>query len=414
VNLVLVNHSHPDVPHISATRSWFFARELAKMGHRVVQICQAVDTCQFAGDAALLAKRLEGHDWSQPYLMAVPPSRRLLLDLVRSRKTPSPLRKALVAYSFAVNGGVFTDFSHGARPYVAALARAFRPDAVWGIFLDTDCWLIAQRLARSAKCPWVSDMKDSWDVFIPQPLRGLLARRFGDMAAATCNSEFNARVLSQWFSRTPTVVYSGVDRRFIEPRGELPSPTKCRITLTGGLYEQQSVESWVAGVRTWLEQGSSVRDASVEGVEIAYAGGDSRRAAQVLQPLSGLAEVRVHSYLPLPELAALCRSASVNAYIRTPKTFHHKLLELLSCGRPVLAFPGETDESRRLVAQCGGTLLTPTTEVELVAALQSLHDAREVSQPCRVDASQFSWARQAEILEGVFHRVVAHRVQRSE
>lgn len=357
---------------------------------------------------------ISAHNWSEPLLIAVPTSRRLLLDVVRFRRTPAILRKGLTAYSFAVSGGVYADFSDGAMPYLADLERVFRPDVVWGVFLFTDCWLIAQRLARRAKCPWIADMKDSWEVFIPRPLRGLLASRFDDMAAATCNSEFNAQVLSRWFGHKPTVVYSGVDRSFVENYADSPKTARYRLAVTGSLREQRSIERWVTGVRTWLEQRSSACGGGCQVPEIVYAGGDSHRAATVLQPLSGLADVRVHGYLPLPELAVLCRSASVNAYIRTPKTFHHKLLELLSCGRPVIAFPGETDESRRLAVQCGGTLLTPTTEVELVAALQSLHDAREVSQPCRVDASQFSWARQAEILEGVFQRVVAHRARRSE
>ncbi len=379
-----------------------------------MQICQATDATQVQCGSDGLDAVISAHNWSEPLLIAVPTSRRVLLDVVRSRRTPAVLRKGLVAYSFAVNGGVFSDFSDGARLYLKCLARVFRPDAVWGVFLFTDCWLIAQTLARIAKCPWIADVKDSWDAFIPKPLQLLLARRYGDMFACTANSRFTGDMARQFFGVEPTVVYSGVDRSFVEPHAQPLSTGKCRVTLTGGLYEQQSVERWVVGVRAWLKQRSSACDGECDLPEVVYAGGDSRRAAQVLEPLAGLAEVKVHGYLPLEELAALCQSASVNAYIRTPKTFHHKLLELLSCGRPVIAFPGETDESRRLADQCGGTLLTPTTELELVAALRSVSDEAGNGSRQEVDASQFSWTRQAEILEGVFQRVVEHRVRRSE
>jgi glycosyltransferase involved in cell wall biosynthesis len=411
MNIAIVNHSEPGTKHISGMRAWFFAKELAKMGSRVVEICQAPRDCgrerpHFVG------RSLSCHDWRDPLVLSVPQLHDRVSDLIRSGRTPKLLRKGLVAYSFGVRGGVYSDFSHALGPYLPLLNRDFRPDVVWGIFLNSDCWLVAQRLARMAGCPWVGDMKDSWEAFIPAPLRGLLARRFRDMAACTANSEFNSRVLERRFGRTPAVVYSGVDAAFAadEPALHEPRSGEFRLTLMGSLYTESTIDQFVCAVRRWVADEARRGSSGNSVIEIVYAGTDSVRAEAKLGSLRDLARVQVHGYLPLPELAALCRSATANAYMWCPTTFHHKLLELLSCGRPVIAFPGETDESRRLAARCGGDLRCPSNELELVSVLEDVRLRGTDGKGVRPVIDDFTWAAQARILESVFEKVVTeHR-----
>ncbi len=40
MNLVFINHMYPATPQVFGMRAWFFAKELAKRGHRVVQLCE--------------------------------------------------------------------------------------------------------------------------------------------------------------------------------------------------------------------------------------------------------------------------------------------------------------------------------------------------------------------------------------
>jgi hypothetical protein len=233
------------------------------------------------------------------------------------------------------------------------------------------------------------------------------------MAACTANSAFNARVFEHRFGRTPTVVYSGVDEAFT---AEDPTPHEARsgefrLTLTGSLYAESTIDQFVCAVRRWIESAAGARDSSGNaGVEIAYAGADSVRAEAKLGSLRDVARVQVHGYLPLPELVVLCRAATANAYMWCPTGFHHKLLELLSCGRPVIAFPGETVESRRLAARCGGDLRCPSNEVELVSVLEDVRRWGTEATAVRPVIDDFTWAAQARILESVFERVVTeHR-----
>lgn len=401
MNLVFVNHMHPETPHVSGMRSWYFARELVKRGHRVVQICEWRQGTEPAPAPAQLAQRLQAHDWAEPLLLAVVPQRRRLLEQIRSPRTPAILRKALVTWSYLRHSGMFTDFSQAVQAYLPVLSQEFQPRIAWGVFGNTDCWLIAQRQARLAGCPWVADMKDSWEVFMRRPLRALIARRFQDMSASTANADFNAQVLRRWFPGQPVIVYSGVDRCFFDAAPEPLEPGVFRLTLTGGVYDSGSLKRFVSALADWLESETGPRRNGRLRAEIVYAGGDHARVERALRPLQGSVKIDIRGYLPLTELAALCRSATVNAYIWNPKTFHHKLLELLSCGRPVIAFPGETEESRALADACGGEFHCPTSEDALIDTLSCIDGGVGARSSANPVTDAFTWGSQASVLEQV-------------
>ncbi len=367
MRVVFVNHSHPSMPHVSGMRAWEFARELSSRGHQVVLICEWRDGVPPAPDASALDEHLRTHDWSSPFVIAVKPIPVPTLDRVRSPQTGSLARKLLVVKSYVTNSGMFTDFGLGAQPYVEQLARVFAPQAVWGTFGNTDCWLIAQRLAQLSRCGWVGDMKDAWDWWIPSGLRTFLARRFRDMAASTANAEFNAGVLARWFASQPAVVYSGVDQEWLDP---LPSRVEgFRVMLVGGLYGQDNFLRLMNGFKAWVQQ---VPQGERHRISLCYAGSDSARVKLAVTGLAAGISIDIRGYLPLTELASLCRGAAVNVYLWSPTTFHHKVVELLCCRRPIVSFPGERPESAGLARQAGGTLTVCGSEQELQQALQDL------------------------------------------
>jgi hypothetical protein len=401
MNLVFVNQMHPDTPHVSGMRSWYFARELARRGHRVVQICEWRYGTKVAPPLDDLDEHLRSHNWSEPLLLAVKPKPRYLLNLIRSAKTPAPLRKAFISWSYLRRSGVFTDFSDAAQPYLPLLAKQFQPTAIWGIFGNTDCWLIAQRLSQLSICPWVADMKDSWEVFLRKPLRSLLARRFADMGGCTANADFNAQVLLRWFEPEPFVVYSGVDTCFQYATPWLRTNDVLRFTLTGSVYELSKLHEMVAGFFEWLTNQESKTILNGRTIELIYAGASSDIVRPILSRLECLVNLQIHGYLPLPELASMCRSATANTYIHTEKGFHHKLLELLSCRRPVLSYPGETLESLNLADAAGNRLYCPSTKSDLIDALNQISQTSETETSNVPPSNEFSWESQSIKLEAV-------------
>ena len=390
---------HPATPHVSGMRGWFFARELAKRGHRVVQICEWREGTVVAPPPAQLAGLLKTHDWADPLVLAIKPKPRQLLKVIRSARTPALLRKALVLGTYLCHSGMFPDFSQAVQPYLPELAREFQPHATWGLFGNTDCWLIAQRLARLSDCSWLADMKDSWDVFIPRTLRFALAQRFQDMAACTANAHFNADVLQRYFKPKPLVLYSGVDASFLTPVCLATEHVGFQLTITGSVHNLELLTRLVEALQAWFSssQGPGMSGATTS--EVIYAGASAKQVEPILRLLSPVAKVTVHGFLPLSELAALCQSANVNAYIWNSKTFHHKLLELLSCGRPVIAFPGETNESKRLASECGGQLEVTRDQSELIAVLNKFTQMPQPDFGSGIQKHDFSWPAQARRLE---------------
>ncbi|MGY6214043.1 glycosyltransferase [Methylolobus aquaticus] len=396
MKLVFVNHMHPATPHVSGMRSWFFARELVNRGHQVVQICEWREGAEPAPSPEQFAKQFQAHDWGEPLLLAVRPQRRVLLERIRSPRTPALLRKALVTWSYLKHSGMFTDFSQATEPYLGILSREFRPQAIWGLFGNTDCWLIAQRLSEMADCPWVADMKDSWEVFLRKPLRSIIAKRFRNMRGATANAELNAEVLRRWFTPAVDVIYSGVEPCFFSTHPTRSKHSEFLITLTGSIHSQEALSRFVQALMVWLEKRA---DDSQVGVALVYAGGANRLVEAEFLRLKGRAAVRIHPYLPLAELAEICRSAQANVYIRNDKGFHHKLFELLGCGKPVIAFGGESDEAKRLARLVDGTLLPCRDESSLSLILDELSGAPRTNQAPQNVAALFSWSACAEKLE---------------
>jgi NAD(P)-dependent dehydrogenase (short-subunit alcohol dehydrogenase family) len=404
MRVVIVNHMHHSVPHVSGMRAWHFARGLADRGHQVVVLCEWTEGAEPAPNAGEIGARLAVHDWKTPLVLAVRPASVAALDRVRNTGTGGLQRKALVVWSYVRRSGMFTDFSEGAAPCLPPLADAFRPDVVWGIFGNTDCWLLAQRLARLARCGWVGDMKDAWDFGIPTGLRTLVARRFADQAASTANSRFNADVLQRWFSSRPAVVYSGANEDWI--RASSGPPEGFPVMLVGAVYDRRNLARLARGLAQWAQ---SVPAVERHQVSVCYAGSDAASVESAFAELAALVRVDIRGHVPLAELAGLCQGAAANVYLRSDATFHHKLIELLCCRRPIISFPGERAESVELSQQVGGSLNVCQDERQLMDVLTQIRAGRLQPTGGPERLGSLTWASQAGVLEATLQRVATER-----
>ncbi len=400
MRFVFVNHCHPDTPHVCATRARAFADTLTVASHQVVLLTAALDGAPPVRWADGLAKRLADHDWAQPFYLACDPRPSLALDLLRGGRIPWPLRKVCTGGYYLAMGGMFTDWREGSRPFWPVLAKTFRPDAVWGVFGNTDAWIIARSIARIANCPWVADVKDHWSTFIPAPLRAPLARRFVDAAHITAFSRSHVERLTPWFSQPKTVVYSGISDDFLAPPPDTCPRDGFRLVLTGSLYEDDSLTALIEGIRAWVFRLTAIERAEVS---LVYAGTDRRRFENASRSLVGLCRLEAHDFLPLAQWRALTLLAHANLYTKTTTTYHHKLIELLSADRPILCFPGEEAEAREVAAALGGTLYSCADRAALHAALDRVWNARHMPPPIadRARMAAYSWARQGKTLEAV-------------
>ena len=403
MRLVLVNQCAPEVAHVCSVRARSFAVALARQGHQVLLLTQ---TCELGPNPIApmeLSDALTKHNWATPFFLRCPSKPAPFLQAARSGRLPVLLRKLILGLSFLFNGGVFSDWKLGARPYLSVIANDFQPHGVWGTFGITESWLIAQALAKVSNCPWVMDIKDPWNIFIPKPFRQLLSSRFADACAATALSAQHAAELNEWFHHESAIIYSGIDDVLLPA---MPPPTDRQVPkllLIGSLYDNHHFNLLLDGVRKWS---NTLEPAQKQASSIVYVGEDKERFLSRTQDMG--IDVQVTGWINLTEIRQLAEQATVLTYVRSPRAYYqHKVLELAALDRPILCLPPESQETRSLLKQMNAKLFDCDSSDKIAAVLEMIHsndfspDYRSLALP------QYSWDIQASQLARVMQSAVS-------
>jgi len=93
MRIVIVNHCHPETPHVCATRAREFAAALARRGHRVVLLTQNLAGAPPVPPSEEL---LAGEDWSRPLWLSVEPRDAPLLAAQRRGDLPRLINHPLL------------------------------------------------------------------------------------------------------------------------------------------------------------------------------------------------------------------------------------------------------------------------------------------------------------------------------
>lgn len=403
MNIIYVNFIHPETPHVSSMRLRLFADALTRLGHRVMTVTHPKAHDGRGGDPSitprLVADSVLKHDWRSPFHFSCP-ARADWRDLgARDQDLPRPIRQALIASNLLLRGGLNDDWVRGSRPYWPIIASAFRPDLVCGIYGDASSLTHAQGLAREARVPWLMDIKDNWEMTLTPVVRQRVADRFADAIGFTANAGFHAGIACKYHRQVHAVVYSGVTPEMIALTDRPNVSAAFRVMLVGSLYDERRLQRFLRCLVGWLRS-MNVHDSAL--VEFRYVGTQPEmlKAALAATPLS--CKVQIQGQLPIEKLGELCQSAAVNTYLWSPVTFHHKLLELLACRRPVISFPGEHEESIKLARDFGGDLTPCFSEHELATALCRIwRDWRDgsIDNAPAVDVASMTWDAMARKLE---------------
>ncbi|MCF8002802.1 MAG: hypothetical protein K9L32_01095 [Chromatiaceae bacterium] len=396
MNILLVNPTHPDVKHISAVRAWRFGTELALRGHRVALLTAQPDA---QGQSAGLD--LDGSQEARVLVMAAGSLIKRNNELL-----PAPLRRVETLFRMLTTGGYQGAWVKDAVHMAIAQSETFIPDVIWATYGQMETVIVAKRLARHFNIPWVLDLKDNWNLYVPKSIRRLMAWRIQGWSALTANSELTREQGQRWHGTTPALIYSGVSRVFLEDQKHPPGQEDIgTLNLIGGLYFDEPLKVLLGGIVEWAASRTQSQ------IKLTYYGVDGQRLARVAALVDPDKRLVIHSkgFVDPATLASKCQHAMANAYIGHPGTFHHKTLELLACGRPLIVVPREREESRRLVAQVSGLLLEADTTAAVVAACdQAELDWKHRALPIpNTFVRQFTWPIQTEYLEQVLFNVVS-------
>ena len=401
---VFINHCHPKIEHVCGIRAGRFAETMVANGHKVVLITQSLDGEADSFPPDELADRLATHDWHQPFQISCQPRGNFATVRARKGEIVPALRQLVILWSFLRYGGMFPDWQTSVSPYLTPLTKEFHPDVVWGTFGNTDTWRLCQQLAISSKCPWVGDFKDNWLTFIPTGLKTIVANYFKDLSRMTVFSNSHYEQANITFpSVQKHVLYSGVD--MLEHTSLVKNSQTLTLMLTGSIYNQDTLSSLLYAINKWTQSGIG------KNVLFRYAGNDGNIVQACAKHVSY--EVKIDGFLQVKNLQHLQSSVDVNLYIYNPRCLlHYKTLELISRGRPVIAFPGETTETRLLAENAGCKLIPCNRPEDVVKALDMIIDApAPPNQVSRLE--NFSWESRAKILETVLKQAISKQLQSS-
>ena len=394
MDILMVNPVHPATPHISAVRAWRFAQELSALGHRVVLL-----TRPLLPDGATRMPELATHDWAGPFVLECAG-----VPATGSTRVGGRLRSKLrTAVGLLRHGGDDGQWHDEALRRILDLVAtgAFRPDVAWATFGKGEALFVARKAAQCIGCPWVMDIKDNWELYVPAGLRRLLAWRVRGWSKLIANARLTAGYAERWHSEGAEIVYSGVDQEFFQSVKRLPQKHQFVINLIGSTYSRNLLERFFTGIIKWH---SALSHELRCRVTVNYFGADSILVQAVGSSNPGNLDLKCHGYIDTSELASFCVDASVNTYISFSKGFHHKILELLAAGRPIVAFPSEHGESMGLATMYGTSIHVAANEEDLARCLDGhfrQYIANDRPQPRIEGLDRHSWSNQARQLESI-------------
>lgn len=401
MRLVFVNHAHPGVQHVAGMRLASFAGQLAMRGHRVI----LVTATTLGNDAGCppperASEEIAAMKPGSFLHIACAPVSRLAIEPLNSIV---PLRRAATLARMLFADGTFGDWVRGSEPYWPALS-AFRPQAVVGTFGNVTNLALAQRLARMARAPWIADVKDNWDAFIPAGLRRYMAWRFRDVSAVTANSRLHADLVAPYMALKPQVIYSGIPEQL-----SATSAAACdhfRIAMVGSVRSEPALRTVLVAAETWR---AALPEQDAARIEFFYAGADMEIFNRVAAA-TWRGPLNVRGWLPLAEMARECKAAGINCYMWAPWTFHHKLVELIALSRPIMSFPGEHEESIAIARSLGARLIPCATDADVRNALERAW-ADRASPVAGGDFTTLTWREAAIKLELVLGRALKDDVR---
>jgi len=376
-----------------------FAYALSSLGHSVILLTevhkgQAADT--YPG------RKIQKHNFSSPLYLSTEPLGHPLITALRSRSLPWGIRQAIIIYYYVIYKGVFTDWRLGTQSFLPIIAEKFKPDLIWASFGNTDCWNIAKDLAHIAHCPWIADLKDLWSGFIPKTLQKIVSRHFNDYSAITTLSQYyHSRDILKYFNAKSEVIYSGFSSNFFAADSQ-EKQKDIILSITGGIYNGASLEKIFEGVQLWLLGLSKKKKSQIK---IVYAGNDTAIVKSATARLSKIVSVEFRGYLPIDKLRILQKNSTANLYVKTD-SYHHKLIEMLSIGRPIICFPAETEEAIAITNSTSVPFYSCKTPKEISLALDQSLKKEIVDVANDAGLKNLTWEAQAIKLENLFQNIV--------
>jgi glycosyltransferase involved in cell wall biosynthesis len=304
MRILIVSYLAPPHNAIGAVRVGKTAKYLTRFGHEVRLLTARDLPLAPTLDVELPADRIVATKWADvhvPFLGAIRGVQRVLRLLPRARRArgASPAAATSTGSTGATAGGgsalpdfrrkgglrwfayaQYTGLVHvpdaaaGWYPYATragdAMIRDWRPDVILASGGPWTSLVVAARLARRHRIPWVAELRDLWSenpMWITAEWRRGVDRRIeqkvlGTAGALITVSEPLAEALRRTYRAPVTVVLNGYDAEHTPdaPPGGTPG-VPLRIVYTGNLFPGRDLSPLL---RAMLLLGEDIRDVRIE------------------------------------------------------------------------------------------------------------------------------------------------------
>lgn len=354
MHILIVSHYFPPLTTVAAYRPSSWARYWSEAGHDITVLTTLKGTL----DGALVTSGPADHAYrviELPYLPG--PTSARSIPRIRAHDTPGPAHQGPIALLKQVQrqlrrrviGPLFDPRRLWVGPALREAARLHRNrrfDAVVSTYGPPACHLIASRLKRNERIPWVADYRDLWgDHLYPGKWPfSWISRRLEERAVScadriTTTSDAWRAVLAERFAIPSATIENGYDQDAAREMAESPhrSDDRYRVLYTGTLYrgDRDPTPLFAAAARLKASHpGLAAR------LELAFAG--DLEGLRALSERFGLESmVTILPPVPLAVSMALQRDADLLLFLdwarETEGWLTAKLFEYIHSGTPILA-----------------------------------------------------------------------------
>lgn len=397
MNFVFINYVHPCSGSVSAKRLYSFAKESCAQDHKVIFICTGDHTAPDIYHEEVTKQRFEKWNGKEPFIISVPDTN------VYFQKLHPVVNKIRIAYNYLIHRRLFPRWEEGSIAIRKFILENYQVDMVYATFGDTTTIKIAKHLAKDANASYVMDIKDPWNIFIPAIFQRWIARYFNDVSAITANSDFTWGNSKKSFrNKAAHIIYSGVDAPIkFNSDFVLKNAGSKYIFLSGSIYDKVLLTELVQVLTNWETQYPGRNEL----ITFVYAGVNASIVEEYRVELEKKYRVQIFDQLSEELYYSLCAYSSLNMYIKSPRTFHHKLIDLLVFNKPLMAYPSEDAEGLKIVEGESGNLIS-TEELRAFLNTLSLSESQ-----LRIESlySNYSWRVQTTQLLNVLLKFKSKR-----
>lgn len=297
-------------------------------------------------------------------------------------------------------------------------------DAIYSSSPPYTCSLIAKKLKKKTKLPWIAGFRDPWTDFISTPKRWFFPKMIDkNMEFSVFDQADFVECAWQGIIEDAIGKYPKLDRsKFIHvpngydstefPEVELTRNDKFTMTYTGSMYGRRNPKDLFDAIEELITDGKIDKN----NIKMRFIGRFGDEIHQMFESVSFKNSIEILSYMPHKKsIEYLLRSDASLLIVDESKESEEivpgKVYEYLGVGRPVFAVAPESSAISKLIIETNGGFIAHQTEKEKLKSnflhfYNSWTEEKEIIDQNREQIEKYERRENAATLAEYFRRIL--------